>query len=107
MHIARRSIRVSILAIAVGVAVAGCKAQISKEDMQTTAAWSSAICDCAKKSGSEAKTCAAALKKPNLDTIGSWWHGGGLKYSLESLKPYDEIMTIGQLCEATIPVGAR
>jgi hypothetical protein len=94
-----KNLGLSLVAVS-ALSLAGCQTNVPKEDMDAIGKWSIAMCECSEKSGAEAKTCAAALKKPTLEHMSS---SGRPKYKLDSELAYTEIESRGDSCEAKIP----
>jgi hypothetical protein len=85
---------VSMLA---AVAIVACETDVPGQDMEAMAAWSTAICACAKKSRREAKACAAALKEPApLDMT---TRIGRPRYRPDGAGTYSGLKYQGEMCE--------
>jgi len=89
-----------VVVVASALFCAACQTDVPKEDMDAIGKWSIAICACADKSGEDAKTCAAGLKKPELDRSTS---SGRPKYKLDSILAYTSIESTGDSCLYKIP----
>lgn len=84
-----------------GPFLASCQKMVEKENMDAIAQWSTAMCKCAEMAdAAEAKKCADALKKPELELLNS--SSGHTKYKLESVHMYDDIEGTGVGCRTKI-----
>jgi hypothetical protein len=86
--------------------LSACQKDVEKKRVEEAAAWATSMCDCAKKSGAEAKTCAAALAEP-ADPGAETGIGSQPKYRVESLKAYIGIISPGEECERKIKRQAK
>jgi hypothetical protein len=77
-----------------------CQRMVEKEKMEAIGQWSIAMCKCAEKSdAAEAKSCAEALKKPELSLLNS---SGRPQYKLDSVHVFDSIESTGSECQRKI-----
>ena len=88
------------------VILSACQKDVEKERVEAAGAWAIAVCDCEKKGGAAAKTCADALKKP-ADPSAETGLGSAPKYRIESLKEYISIISPGEVCETNIRIHAE
>ena len=70
-----------------------CQRMVEKEHMDAIGQWSIAMCKCGEKSdAAEAKSCADALKQPQLELLNS---AGRTQYKLDSVQVYTSIESTG------------